>query len=825
MSPETNLPTIALVAGATQAFLDWAAALLSSAEAQFHSPEAYFQVTKILATRLGAHYRADGLTEIAFWMPEVETTTDSPKAWYQAAHHHQIKQSKQVYLACFTPLQPIDFRASAQVITFQQNRLLLHNHKDFFCGVFSGMRAGTQTQAGTFYCLQYIDDQGDLQTLGDSLAYSLPYGVFAPAELYDINRLQQQRSDLSYFSPAQGVDQVVTKVHPPRNILQLHISTASPEGTLEGLTHIYQQIAHKQQAQLPLDPGEENYIGYDAVQLLPIEPVVEYGAPNSDYPGFFSWDEAITPDTDRIKVHLRRPDTQNWGYDIVLHASSATNPSILGSLRPDELIEFIATLHTFPTGPIQVIYDLVYGHSDNQAKALLNQYFLKGPNMYGQDVNHQHPAVRAILLEMQRRKINTGADGIRVDGAQDFKFFNAATGQVEYDDAYLKEMSQVRQQIGGHQRQLFAIFEDGRPWPAEGWEESSTYLDVIEQQPEAYQWGPLIFAHNTPSLKRFWDHKWHRVGEIMAHGSQWISGCANHDTMRRGTQLDCQSDINWNLGQTLPEVMNQAYDNPAVMLLFYGFSPGLPMDFLNATMRAPWCFFRNTDDLYGLKVVAEEVGFLDWQVEPQFYDEVWAFKRLKQLGIESFGKLRLFMDWLQKAILEMEDDYDLETLAHRCQVFLKTELVNPPDITVPTLKAFAKAYMEDCNDLCNVSHFAATLDHQQTRFNLAVRQYRHSHAWLRQNLSETDYLSRLSDDQKTIFYGLRTHAHGEKSDASEAIAIVTHMGGGPIALNLEALLAVELAQWRVAIATPGLNVSDLNDLTLQDSQGVLLERI
>ncbi|NER80739.1 MAG: hypothetical protein F6K42_14445, partial [Leptolyngbya sp. SIO1D8] len=42
------------------------------------------------------------------------------------------------------------------------------------------------------------------------------------------------------------------------------------------------------------------------------------------------------------------------------------------------------------------------------------------------------------------------------------------------------------------------------------------------------QWGPLIFAHNTPSLKRFWDRKWHRVCEVMANGSQWISGCANH---------------------------------------------------------------------------------------------------------------------------------------------------------------------------------------------------------------------------------------------------------------------------------------------------------
>ncbi|MGK7896533.1 MAG: glucosylglycerol hydrolase [Xenococcus sp. (in: cyanobacteria)] len=549
-------------------------------------------------------------------------------------------------------------------------------------------------------------------------------------------------------------------------------------------------------------------------------------APDSSRPGFVSWDETISSDAATVEVCLRKPDTQNWGYDIVLHAASATNPSILGSLRPDELIEFIATLHTFPTKPIQVIYDLVYGHSDNQAKDLLNQYFPQGANMYGQDVNHQHPAVRAILLEMQRRKINTGADGIRVDGAQDFKFFNPATGQVEYDDAYLKEMSNVRQTIGGHQRQLFSIFEDGRPWPAEGWEESSTYLDIIKQQPEAYQWGPLIFAHNTPSLKKFWDSKWHRVCEIMEHGSHWISGCGNHDTMRRGTQVDLEFDINWNLGQTLPEVMNNAYDNPAVTLLFYCFSPGLPMDFLNATMRAPWCFFRNTDDYYGLKVVAEEVGFLDWQVEPHFYEAAWAFTRIKQLGINNFQDLRLFMGWLQGTVREMENDYDLETLAHLCQEFLNTEVDNPPTVTVQTLKAFAKAYMEDCHDLCNISHFSNQLDPQQTGFNLSVRRYRHAHPWLGENLSPSDRFDRLSDDQATVFYGLRTHTDEENSHISEKVAIVTHMGGNPIQIDLEDLLGLDLSQWRVAISTPALKVSnqggELRNLALQDGQGLLL---
>ena len=187
-----------------------------------------------------------------------------------------------------------------------------------------------------------------------------------------------------------------------------------------------------------------------------------------------------------VKVTLKKPDTQNWGYDIVIFGCSATNPSVLETLRPDELVEFIETLHNFPTGPIKVVYDIVYGHADNQGINLLNGRFLKGPNMYGQDVNHQNPTVRGILLEMQRRKNNTGADVIRVDGAQDFKFFNPLSGRVEYDDNYLSDMAEVLQEVGDSVRRPFSIFEDGRPWPAEGWEEISTYRDIVEFKPDAF---------------------------------------------------------------------------------------------------------------------------------------------------------------------------------------------------------------------------------------------------------------------------------------------------------------------------------------------------
>ena len=128
--------------------------------------------------------------------------------------------------------------------------------------------------------------------------------------------------------------------------------------------------------------------------------------------------------------------------------------------------------------------------------------------MYGQKIEHQNPNVRAILLEMQRRKMNTGADALRIDGGQDFQFFNPLSGEVEYDDEYLKAMADIPQEIQRistiplpHLRKMDA------PWPNPGWEEIATYRDVLEYLPHTVQWGPLIFAHNKPTVKNFLGYK------------------------------------------------------------------------------------------------------------------------------------------------------------------------------------------------------------------------------------------------------------------------------------------------------------------------------
>jgi len=824
----------------TQALVEWAEAIHQSDETILHKAQA-------LATRLGANYRPEtGLTEIGFWAPELGA---------------DMIQPKNIYLEVFTPKKAINPETPVQKVIFRREYVELVKQGEYFWGVLSGLKAGTKETLGSFYWLRYLDmDTNEVQVVGDCLAYSLPYGVYAPAEVYDMASLQAQRKDLAYFGQGDRGENGVIRVHPPCNILQMHINTASPDGTLAGLTETYRAIAHKLESKETLTPAEQNFVGYDAVQLLPIEPTVEYRGKHDLGQGFFIFNEddmdEMDPETEGIeyesgdiRVTLKKPDTQNWGYDIVIFGCSATDPSVLRTLRPDELVEFLETLHTFPTGPIQVVYDIVYGHADNQAMDLLNGRFLKGPNMYGQDVNHQNPTVRAILLEMQGRKNNTGVDGIRVDGAQDFKFFNPLSGRVEYDDQYLSEMAEIVQTIGGHQRRLYTIFEDGRPWPAEGWEEISTYRDIIEFKPDAYQWGPLIFAHNTPSLRGFWDRKWRRVTEQMQIGENWITGCGNHDTLRRGTQVDPSLPINWNLGSILPEVLNNAYDNPAIALLTYGFSPGLPMDFINCTMRAPWGFLRNTDDRYGVKVVSEEAGgFLDWQIIPETYDWPQLFPRLKAMGFSKLAELRQFVRGLYDAI--EETNYDLDEVATLCNRFIgedpESEIVkaeketrksakelsrlNVPDksealtnLDVGKLKDFARAFMEDAHEMCNVWLQADTLDAAQVAYNRALREFRHTHPWLRHNLSGRDRFNRVQEDEFTLFYGLR-HAPKSSDEAvpTPAVAVVTHMGGNPLTVTPGDWLQIDVEEWTVAIASPGLEITDLTAFEMSDSQALLL---
>ncbi len=757
-----------------------------------------FAAQQQLSRHLGAHPSGDR-AEFGFWVPELNEQSIDPKT---------------VFLEVFTPLEAIDYETASQA-RFQRDRLPVSLYGDYVWAVASGLRVGSRDAFGSLYQLVYTNARGNEKVIYDPLAYSLPFGVFAPAELYDFDRLDFERYDRDYFRRrGSGDEEVLERFGPPTNILQLHVPTATRAGTLKGLTGLYQAIAQKIEQGEILTPTEQNYVGYDAVQLMPVEPVIEY----EDDTVFWKPLPAASNASEDVTVTLNRPNMTNWGYDVVIAGSAAVNPVLLETGRPDELADFAAMLHNFPGKPIQLIFDVVYGHADNQGLKVLNSHYFSGPNMYGQDLNYQHPVVRAILLEMQRRKVNFGADGVRVDGAQDFKYWDAAAHELKYDDLYLQQMSDIEQVVADARYLPWMIFEDGRPWPREDWETASTYRAVIEAQPHTFQWGPLTFAHNTPHLNGFWNSKWWRIEEIVSVGDHWISGCANHDTLRRGYQIDLRKPINQRMGRSMFEIMRRSYDHPAASLLTYGLFPGVPMEFVHATMHAPWAFIRNTDYRYGIKVVAEEAGFLDWQVdEHHFHQDV--FQRLKGMGFSDLSELRRFATSLLQAVIDTE--YDLNAM-----VATLKEADPPlagPEPSILMLRDYARAFMDDLHDYCNAMRFAHELNPEQTSFNLRLRNFRRAHPWLMDNLRDDEHFSRIVyEDGSTLFYGLRT-----SPDGSEQILFVANMEGEPVTLTpLELEIpTLEHNDWRFELVSPNTSVGGPHEpVTLTDAEGVLLYR-
>lgn len=775
---------------ATQALADWVSETL-------HAGLPMLDAARLLARRLGAHRRGDHC-EVMFWAPEL--------------------QERRVYDDdIFVEVLEIDgdtpLSRSRQTLTFRRTRVPVVRIDAWCLAAIDGMRAGTRDQVGSFYSLVWRDSENRWNRILDPLADSLPFGAFAPAEYYDIAAMQAARTDIAYYHALPEGE--VHKFGPAMNILQVHVPTATASMSLAGLARHVTTLAERVAHGVELEPADRIFMGYDAVQLLPVEPTTVYEAG----PDF--WTEIEDRDTELL-VDIRRPDTTNWGYDVVIAGMAAVNPSLLESDRPDELVDLAAALHNFPGKPKKLILDVVFGHSDNQGLRGLSHHFFAGPNMYGQNLNYRNPVVRAILQEMQRRKVNFGADGVRVDGAQDFKWWDADAQELRHDDDYLQEMADIVQEVAGRRYRPWFIFEDGRPWPDEDWELSSDYRAVIRAQrdDDVFQWGPLTFAHNTPFLYTFWLSKFWRIQEIVQHGANWISGCANHDTLRRGTQINPKLNINTRLGETRMEILDRAYDHPAAQMLTYVAFPGVPMDFLNAMARAAWGFIRNQDDTYGVKVVAEEAISLGWQVDSYTYSQPGNFRRLKDLGFEDREGLERFCVILP-ALVEATD-YDLDVVAKLLNG-VDPPLEGPSPYDAAVLKRVARAWMDDMHDYCNVANYLDQLGDAHTAYMLALREFRAGRPWLRDNYGPADVFDYHQPTAGTVAF--RSLRHGPDG---EQVFLIAHLEGKPL-VDIDPLAlpvpGLEGGGWQVALRTPSIGSDYLGGpLTLHDSMAVLFTR-
>ena len=349
-------------------------------DGQFATAENRFDAGRRIARRLGAN-PGPGTITFGFWAPELldRSVADSD-----------------IFLELLRPDADLDITAALnEEADFLRTLLPVTRSDAFVFSAATGVRAGRREALGDFYALVWRDVEGHFHRILDPLAMSLPYGAFAPAEVYDMAALQEGRADRAYFESLKS--EAPHKFGPPTSILQLHIPTATARGTLASLTREIERLSERVAKGLALEPADELFMGYDAVQPLPVEPTTVYEAG----PAF--WQERDIS-LERLTVRLMRPNTTNWGYDVVIAGMATVNPVLLETGRPDELVDFAAALHNFPGKPKKLILDVVYGHSDNQGLEVLAPHYFAGPNMlWPEPRTTRNPNVRAILLEMQRR--------------------------------------------------------------------------------------------------------------------------------------------------------------------------------------------------------------------------------------------------------------------------------------------------------------------------------------------------------------------------------------------------------------------------------------
>ncbi len=252
------------------------------------------------------------------------------------------------------------------------------------------------------------------------------------------------------------------------------------------------------------------------------------------------------------------------------------------------------------------------------------------------------------------------------------------------------------------------------------------------------------------------------------------------------------------------------------------------MEFIAATMRSPWAFVRNTDTVHGVKVVAEEAGFLAWRADPHRFEQAGSFERLKRAGFASLTSLQAFMEDLAAVVADRGDDLDGAAADLAARPSSEPLRSGERGLEPADLRAFARAFMDDLHDYCLVWRFEGDLDPAQVDFNHALRSFRRGHRWLMRDFGEADRLERrVEADGSTLASAFR-----QSPDGSEAVLLITNLEGEPFDVVPADLPVVADAAgagaegWRVAVASPRLGVGDdlWEPVRLVDSAGVLYYR-
>lgn len=563
-----------------------------------------------LARALGARPRGE-LVEFTFWLPQ--------HSGFRGAPMLEILSPRSDPQLWFSPAG------------FEAERFLfeLKGTGHSWWTALAGLGVGSRHGWGDLYRLHLPRGRRWVSAV-DPLAGSLPFGSFGPAEIYSLTACQKDRADLAYLRRRSRE----TPPSRPTLVLEVHTQTATDGGTLGGLKRWIEESFQCPSGRGPIPPQDWLLRDFDGVQLMPLEPVAEPVGLAS------VWNEP--PRTGPWRVRPDPPQIVNWGYDTLLAGFPAISPGLLEAGRPHEAVDLIAALHNLPQGGVRVFLDLVLGHAHRQAEKLLPPDYFAGPNRYGLNLNYSHPMVRAILLEMVRRKLMLGADGVRFDATQDIQVCDPATGIRRHDDEFLRELGRIEAEVGEIRFQPLRIFEDTRPWPARGWRKRAGFDSGLRDGSADLQWGPVSFPNFSRDLQTCRRSRRRPLLQTLERGADWISGRSTHDTYRQECRL-------WGL---LPpqssRISRSKLFDPPLALLLYTVLPGIPLEFLNALAEQPWGFFRNVDH-HGSgqgRDIPGEWGFIRnclAELEPR---EKELFSSLRKQGN---GNARLLADLLRQA--------------------------------------------------------------------------------------------------------------------------------------------------------------------------------
>jgi maltooligosyltrehalose trehalohydrolase len=411
-------------------------------------------------------------------------------------------------------------------------------------GLWSGVVG--EARAGTRYLFRLNQEV----SRPDPYSRYQPDGVHGRSEVVDPGRYQW--ADHGWKGvPIQGLV-----------IYQMHVGTATPEGTLDALV-----------GQLP----RLQALGVGAVQLLPL----------AEFPG-----------------------DRNWGYDGV---DLFTVSRVYGG--PEALRRFIDAAHAHRLG---VILDVVYNHfgpDGNYLRDFAPEYFTdRYHTPWGDAINYSNPWVRKFVLDNARFWMHEyHADGLRLDAT------HAIFDRSEKRHILAEITETVRASIGD-ERNLVLIAETGendarylRPTTEDGFGFDAVYADDFHHALRRYLAGDhegyyADYAGTLEEVARCIEHGWlyegqptPRSGFEIRRGTpagdrpawQFVYVIQNHDQIGNrafGERLTHQVD---------PE----RYAAASALLLFLPFTPMLFMgqEFAAST---PFQFFTDHNPELG-KLVTE----------------------------------------------------------------------------------------------------------------------------------------------------------------------------------------------------------------------------